>query len=230
MKRKADASNNSNSSKVRRTTNIDVATSRAIQRTVKKEVAKTKDFSQAIGTMDYESFGISATGVAHEITSVLQRGDGTINQFNGQRVFPKSLKVRWKAMVATSTPSDSYNVIRFLIVQFFSDGNVTNPFAFLEANGYVGTTGAPFAPRLWQNKPYMKILYDHTDTLVNDSASGDYVHNYEAYIPGSKLRSVEFLSNSNVAHKGRIFFCAVSDSTAANHPHLLGAFEMVYVD
>lgn len=206
--------------------NVDVATSRAITRTVRKELAKKDDYKQCRGTIDYTALGVSSTGTVFDITSVLSRGDTAINNFEGSKIFPKSFKLRYRWMNAVVS-GDSFNLCRVMIVQWMGDTTPSNAGAFIDP---VSDAFAPLSGRLWTNKPYMRILYDHTCDLVNDSASGDYLHYYEAYIPSIKIKPIEFFESSALAHRGRIFVVCVTDSNAAGHPHFAARYEMVFTD
>lgn len=226
MKRKA--SSTSNAGKVRRLDSaVDIATSRAISRTVKKEVAKTADYKQLEGLW-VPVLGASSSGVVFGLSTLLSRGDAAVNNFEGHSIDPKSLKVRWISYPGT----DSHNSMRLMIVQWFDDAIPGNAGAFLTGS-YIGTVDAPLATRLHTNRPLMKILWDYRYVLNNDTGdpgSDGPFHVPEVYIPGKRLRRMFFNSTGTRCQKGEIYLVAISDSTVLDHPGVKASVEMIFTD
>lgn len=208
--------------------NVDVATSRAISRTVKKEIAKNADYKQARGRWS-PSLGIDANGLVFGLSSVLSRGDNGVNQFEGTHIEPKSLKIRWRL---ENTTADTFNMIRIMVVQWFDDAIPTNAGFVLDGSD-LGTIHAPLSARLWTNRPNYKILFDHVEYLNNtaNSPGSEGPHKYvETYIPKNKLKRIYFNTSSTRAQRGEIYLVAISDSTAIGHPGVSGTFDMIFTD
>lgn len=197
----------------------------AVTMEVKRQLARKDDYKQWSGR-DIAATGIINTGYVVDMSLALARGDLAKNEFEGEKIFPKNLKVRvqWEA-------TDANNLLRFIIVQWFGPG-VPATTDILDTSAVAATQQA-LCFRQWSRRHQYKILYDKLFQLQNTGGlvvGLGPVHAEEIYIPGYKLRPVEFSATTTNLQKGGLFLMTWSDSLAVAHPTQNLVWEIVFTD
>lgn len=197
----------------------------AVTQEVKRQLARKADYKQLNGR-DIAATGIINTGYVLDLQAGITRGDNSVNNFEGEKIFPKNIKIRvqWEA-------TDVNNLMRCIVLQWYGVGTpaVTD---ILNTAG-VAATQTVLCYRQWSRRNQYKILYDKMFQLQNNpnlvSALGP-VHTEEIFIPGFKLRPVEFSATATDLQKGGLFMLTLSDSLAIAHPAQNAVWEIVFTD
>lgn len=221
MKRRAALDDNRPTKKAKLTP----ANQLAVTQEVKRQLARKADYKQWNGR-DLAATGIINTGYVLDLQASLARGDDGKNNFEGDKIFPKNLKMRvqWIAQ-------DTTNLMRCLIVQWFGPG-VPATTDILDTSAVAASQQA-LCYRQWSRRSQYKILYDRMFQLQNNpnlTAGLGPVHTEEIFIPGYKIRPVEFSSTSLTLQKGGLFMLTFSDSLAVTHPDQNAVWEIVFTD
>lgn len=190
------------------------------------------------------SISVSSTPTIIPLTDISQ--GSTAGTRNGNDVKPVSMQVRWSVLCSTT---DSYNSVRFLIVQG-RDWRVGDPASTdLQANG----SQDMLTPLEWHKKARFAILYDsgavRTRTINVYSGSSPYIvfhhdhHKKLKELPrGSDAINIKLAGRKNVVNRikfdgttattgsGRFWLMVCSDSTAIQHPTVEYYIRTVYRD
>lgn len=220
MKRQARAPYNNRPFKAPRRTNTNT-----IAKEVSKQLAKKDDYHQLQGR-DIAATGIINTGYMLDLGTTFARGDNAINDFAGEKVFPKSLKIRlqWAA-------TDTFNLMRVVIFQWF--GPLVPAVTDILNTAGVAATQQALCYRQWSRHNQYKILHDSMHQLNNSSGfCGGVGPNLplEVYVPGSKLQPIEFNVTTTAYQRGGLFMLTLSDSLAVPHPEQNAVWELIYTD
>jgi len=199
----------------------------AVRQEVKRQIARTMDVKQCFGR-DTAPVGAAATGYILDLMTPLSRGDGGTNNFEGSKIIPKSLKIRYQVGA-----TDINNLVRVILFQWDKDsvGAAPVPIDILTAAA-LGTSLAPLSARHWPPVHYT-ILYDKLIQMQNNAGfSGGLGTTVarEIFIPGSKLKPIYFDPNSYTQTQGAIYMLYVSDSLAIGHPTVLTGWDMPFTD
>lgn len=207
MKRQRSGSVNSKAAKKPRLVRQD-ATVTAV---VRKELRKKTDWK-------FTDYGISSSpiyniGAIETLYQNLSRGTNGKDNYTGNVIRPQAITLKYWAECG----STKWTNLRVMIFQWF-DSVIPSVSGILENT----TTGqGVISPTLITNKQYIKVLYDKTHILSPTAADGSgnvigygTVDPQTVYIPGKRLRTTKFNSNSNVVQDGDIYILMISDDSA----------------
>lgn len=203
---------------------LTLAQTQEVQRQVKKQIEREKDFKQI--TFDTGGTTVSASGTLHNLCTSLARGDNGVNNFEGNSIQVKSIHLRCQVAVA-----DTSNLMRTILFQWFDD-TVPTPSSIL-ASTMLGTIEAPFSWRNWSNKKLFKILKDdrtQVQALAQQTGGNGFVVTYDIFVKGTKIRKTFFDTTGTNFQKGGLYLLVVSDSTAIAHPGFIAAGELIFTD
>lgn len=197
----------------------------AVTQEVKRQLAAQGDFKQLQGR-DLAATGIINTGYMLDLGTSFARGDNAINNFEGEKVFPKSLRIRLQW-----TANDVHNLMRCIVVQWFGPGTpaVTD---ILNTAG-VAATQQMLCYRQWSRHKQYKILHDsmmQLDNVVGLCGQNGPQNFLDIYISGKRIRPIEFNVNTTDYQKGGLFMLTLSDSLAVPHPDQNAVWEMIFTD
>lgn len=216
MKRQRSSSANSRMAKKPRYQRQD-ATVTAV---VRKELRKKTDWRYA----DYSltATNVQNAGTVYSLYSNLVRGDGGLNNFDGNLIRPQAITMKY--FIHTSTVR---NAVRVLLFQWFDSATPVTT-GILQTN----TSGlATIAPTLVTNKAYIKVLYDRTHQFAPTASHGDNGGNtvidgegvtdpVTVYIPGKRLRVTKYNSSTNVVQEGNLYLLLISDDAVIPSPQI----------
>lgn len=203
---------------------LTLAQTQEVQRQVKKQIEREKDFKQI--TFDTGGTTVSYSGTMHNLCTSLSRGDNGINNFEGTSIQVKSIHLRCQVALA-----DTSNLMRTILFQWFDDTVPT--VSSILSSTMIGTIEAPFSWRNWSNKHLFKILKDDR-TQIQGSAQitggNGFVYTYDIFVKGNKIKRTYFDATGSSYQKGGLYLLVISDSAAIAHPGFIAAGEMIFSD
>lgn len=189
---------------------LTLAQTKAVDREVRKIINqktdyKYTDFIQSSSSIDF-------SGTMFNLLQNCVRGDLGKDNFDGDTLTPKWLQVRWIVNAATA---QSFNGMRIIIGQSNVNG-VPTPQNILEN---LGQAASVLSPRFESRTKDYKILYDR---LITVDPVTNYTMNDVVFIPGRKLKQIQWTSTSATLalQKGCIFLLAISDDGLTDFPDL----------
>lgn len=187
-----------------------LAVTQEVQREVNKALRKKMDFKYTdVGIINQN---ITSSGTITSLLSNLARGDDGHDNFEGNQITPQGLTVKYYAET-----NQTFNACRVMIFQW--NDSSTPALSGILQNTAVGT--AIVSPTLVTNKPLIKVLYDkHWVFAPCDPNGGFAVFQDTIYIPGKRLRKVDFNSTTAVVQKNNIYVLYISDDFISTYPHL----------
>lgn len=179
-----------------------------VQAIVKKELRKKTDWKYTDASV--LNAAISANGSIVSLLTNLTRGDTGFNNFEGNMIQPQAITFHYDFHT-----DQIYNVMRMMIFQWF-DNSVPSVATVLAAT----TAGVGvLCPVATSAKPLLKVLYDKTVPVAptaNSPIQGCFVD--KVYIPGKRLRKVQFNSGNLTVQTGNLFALYISDDTLTTFP------------
>jgi len=188
-----------------------------VDREVKRTLARKTDykFTDRIVTLT----SINSSGIVLSLLNNLVRGDLGKDNFDGDNITPKWVRVRY-AVNCAQTSADTYNLIRVIIFQSRLLGTASVS-GLLDTSTTGGTIEAPLSQRLEERLKDYKVLYDHTHTLNN---SGNQQEFKDVFIPGNRLTQVDYTSSGTLSiTRGDLAILIISDDGVTDFPD----FDMV---
>lgn len=184
---------------------------------IKKEVKQ--QINSVVETKEHDEYNATTVSTTINVTDPLQtlaRGtDG--NDYIGDKISPSYFRVNW---IASAGTTDTYNYIRFLIIQ---DKDVVGTPTL---SSIFQNTSNPIISELNTNYRHeYNVLYDKVLNLANYTG---YPHPYSGHIKikGKRMRQIRF-NSAGSCNAGQLWLVAVSDSNAVNHP-ILGLYTRLY--
>ena len=162
-----------------------------------------------------DSGNVTSSGTITSVFSNLVRGDGGINEFNGNDIRPQAVTLKYYI-----TTNQVFNSVRVMLFQWF-DSQTPVPSGILQSTAL---NLATIAPILVTNKRYIKVLYDRTHVIAPSAGGDTTVLGYGSsdahtvYIPGKRLRPVRYNSSTNVVQDGQIYVLVISDDSVLSYP------------
>jgi len=182
-------------------------TTRAI---VRKEMAKKGDLKYTDTTSPASN--MTSTGALQDLFGNATRGDGGLNNFNGN-----SCTVRGLTLNYGITTNQTFNFMRVLLFQWYSS-TVPTVATVLQNTAL---TSAVFSPINIQNREQIKVLYNKVHSIFPDNtATGYAAQNYEVYVPGSRMKKVRFAPSANNTVEGGLWMIIISDDSAVTYPQI----------
>jgi len=183
-----------------------------VDREVKRTIARKTDYKTTDTVVTPASVGSS--GTTKSLFDNLVRGDLGKDNFDGDNITPKWVRVRYSVNTAASA-ADSYNQVRVIIFQSKLLGTAS-PGGVLDLSATSGTVSAPLSQRLEDRLKDYKVLYDHTHCVNN---SGNQQEFADVFIKGSRLTQVDFTSTGTLSiTRGDIAVLYISDDGVADNP------------
>lgn len=186
--------------------------STTVAATVKKELRKRTDWKYT--DMVTIAANSQSAGTITSLFGNLIRGDNGINNFLGNTIIPQAVLVKY--FIHTS---ELRNVVRVMIFQWMDS-------AIPSLSGVLQHTNLPtLSPTLITNKPYIRVLYDHTHQFA-PSAGGDVLRGegvtdpVTVYIPGKRLKPLRYNASTNFVQDGQIYILHVSDDAVTPSPQI----------
>jgi len=200
---------------------LSMAQSQEVQRQVALQLARKADYKMC--RFDIATT-VSATGTVFDLLTNLIRGDDALNNFSGQHIQPKNIKIRGQVAAVDQT-----NAMRVILFQWFDD---TPPLPTSILDGaLLGTAQGPRATRNWSNRPLYKILRDETYQLQNfvgTTGGLGFVASFDLF--SKNMRKVFFAATTAVPQKGGLYCLCVSDSLLVPHPGFSITSELIFTD
>lgn len=164
---------------------------------------------------------IGTTGNLVNLMSNMTRGDQAKNNFAGEFIDWRYIRLRTMYRVAAA---DSVDTIRTILFQWDDSvppviGNVLDL-----ANGVEPV----LAPKNWGTRRICRILIDETQTVVS-TASNDHVTTHN-FVPARRLSKTWFGTSPSVPVKNGLWCLQVSDSVVVPNPVCEIAFEGCFTD
>ena len=166
------------------------------------------------------SYSVGFSGTVFSITSALTRGDLALNQFQGNIIKPRMLRVR-----GSWGTNQTYSTVRTLVFQW-KDATYPTASGILQ---FTSQVYSPYSPLLWENRRKIRVLYDMTHSLKPRVASG---YDYESFDSGAliNLADIQFAAGSASVQMNGLFVLVISDDGAASYPFINYCVELVYTD
>lgn len=220
MKRKADANVKTPNAKRR----LDFSSPKAlppnikmqVDREVRKELSRKTDWR--VTDLSAALQATSTNGSLYDLQANLARGDLDFNNFEGNTIFPKWLQIKWQIQTATgNVKCDSFRIV---VGQQVGGASVPTAANLLQVNGTNGLSAISAFNN--EYKQAFRILVDqlidvgnYDSTAISNCKSGDI------FIPGWKLRQIDFNAGSAVPIRGGLFYFISCNTTpvvaAPNH-------------
>lgn len=211
LKRKASTSGSGRPTKIPKLTPAQTA---AVNQAVTRKLNRTADWK--CSTQSYTNASVDWSGYLWNVNANLTRGASAVNQFEGNKIDPYSVSLRYQIKVG-----DYDNMFRVILFQWMGDTHGVVPSGILDGN-LLATTSAPLTGYRWDNRPLVHVLYDKLHQLAGATFSGpDSLLTRSVYIPSSKLRQIYMSSTVPEAQRGQLFLLVLSDSGAGAHPGIL---------
>jgi len=172
-------------------------------------------------------------GGCTNLTQVLARGQGGLNNFIGNTITPKLLEIRYTIAHCTTTtfaPADIYNTWRIIVFQWMDESIPTS----LDVVQYTGQF-CTHSPLAIESRKHLRILGEHNKvTWIANSDNGNNstgtCHQGKFKIPGSKMRQLQFAINSNTCINGNLYLFVASDSGFSPHPSIIASARLTFYD
>ena len=164
---------------------------------------------------------VSNSGTIISMLPRLTKGDGALNQYSGEFIDWRWLRLRVINRVAAA---DSVDSIRTILFQW-DDSVAPTVGNVIDISGGVEPI---VAPKRWGNRRICKILSDQTVTVVSGADNDNVVT--KVFIKGSKVRKSWFGQADTPPVKGGIYVLQVSDSLVTPNPICEVAFEGCFTD
>lgn len=191
----------------------------AVKMQVDREVRKELDRKTNKRVYDLHSLSGTATtynGSVYSLTNGITRGDAD-NQFEGNTIYPKWLQVRWS--VRNPNVASTYACgIRVVIGQQIRAASAPTAATLFEL---VGTTNASHSPKNNSYSTSFRILYDKFTKIDNyeDGKDSNCIVD-DVFIPGNKLKAIEFVAATTVPNVGDLFIAFLGDYAPAASDNL----------
>lgn len=202
---------------------MSLAQTQAVRREVNRQIARKQDYKQATRTV---ATTVDWNGTVYNLLNNMARGDGSVDNFEGAHISPKTIHARVQLAAYDAT-----NIFRLILFQW-SDSSTPVTSGVLDP-ALVGTAYAPVGYRNWTNRHVYKILVDRTIQLQNTAyltGGNGNVITFDMFYKGKKLRNVYYASASATIQKGGLYLLCVSDSSVAQHPGITFTCETVFTD
>jgi len=176
---------------------------------------------------------VGATGSTVSVLDVMNRGDGSVNFFEGEKINPLRWTVRYtmEAYGVLESASESWTIGRLLLVQWLAQGSAPSVGNILDTT--IPSALAPMAYKKWEGRKKYKILADTGPISLNLQTAGGggngYVKSGQLFVPGSKLSEVYF-DDLTGREKGDLCVVMVSDSTTSPGINFAWTSQVIYSD
>jgi len=212
LKRKLSAT--SGSGRPAKVAKLTPAQTAAVNQAVTRKLNRTADWK--CSTQSYSNASVDWSGYLWNVNANLTRGASAVNQFEGNKIDPFSVSLRYQL-----TCGDNTNMFRVILFQWMGDTHGVVPSGILDGN-LLGTVSAPLTGYRWDNRPLVHVLYDKLHCMALSGYPGpDTILTRSVYIPSSKLRQIYMSSTVPEAQRGQLFLLVLSDSGAGSHPGIL---------
>jgi hypothetical protein len=166
---------------------------------------------------------VSNTGTMASLTNSLIRGTDYLNQFEGGRILPEGIQIRYEwTMGSLAGVGDGTNVCRVIIFQWM-DSIVPTVAGILQ-------TVNPLSAVLLTNRSNIIVLHDRLVSLKQYAPNGNDAQCVQAYVKGKRMVPMEFPSGAVIPQKGGLYALFLSDSTVAPAPNLDFYFRVTFTD
>jgi hypothetical protein len=186
----------------------------AVKMQVDREVRKELDRKTNKRFYDLHSLAGTATtynGSVYSLTNGIARGDAD-NNFEGNTIYPKWLQVRWS--VKNPNVAATYaGGIRVVIGQQIRAASAPTAATLFE---YTGAINASLSPKNNSYSTSFRILYDNLTKIDNfeDGKDSNCITD-TVFIPGTKLKPIEFVAATTVPNVGDLFIAFLGDYAPA---------------
>lgn len=178
-----------------------------VERKVKRALDKKTDWR--ITDVSVVNAALSTGGLIYDLQSNLSRGDADFNNFEGNTIFPKWLEIRWDIRnQATVAVADTFRII---VGQQIGGASIPTVANLMQ----VQTPGIA-ALSAFNNdfKQAFRILHDQVVNVDNyENGVISNVKNDKIFIPGWKIRQIDFNAGSAVPIRGGLFYCVIANNT-----------------
>lgn len=176
---------------------------------------------------------VGATGQSVSVLDIMTRGDGSVNNFQGEKIVPLRWTFRYtmEAYGVLESAAESWTVGRILLCQWLAAGSAPAPGNILDL-----TVPGPLAPmsyKKWEGRKKYRILADTGPVPLNLQTAGGggngYVKSGQLFVQGSKMSEVYF-DDLVGREKGDLFVLCISDSATSPGINFAWTSQMIYSD
>lgn len=173
------------------------------------------------------------TGLTTSVLTPIARGDGSVNNFNGEKIVPHSWTVRWQAEAygVLESATEQWCSGRILLIQWLNSGSAPAASNILDL-----TVPGPLSTltyKKWEGRKKYRILADSGCIPLGIQTAGGGGNGYLAagkfFIPRSKLRDIYF-DDATGREKGDLSVIIVGDGTTSPGVNFAWTSQVVFTD
>lgn len=164
--------------------------------------------------------GVDFGGTMISLTAALGRGDLPVDNFTGNMINPKSLRIRgrWSSQ-------QIFSGCRVIVFQWL-DASYPAPNGILQ---YIGSTYAPYSPFHWNNHHKIHVLYDHRIMLFQRTTTSYAAETFDVSLRDC-FRPVQFTTASTTPQMNGLYCLVISDDGAVTYPECEFISELRFLD
>jgi len=152
------------------------------------------------------SVGVDYNGTIFDLSNNLTRGDAAQDQFTGNLIRPRSVKVNY-----TLSTNQTYTTMRLILFRWM-DASVPAAAGILQ---FPGSTLAPHSPLNWTNVHKIKVLYDKTSVMF--PVAGSYAACNHEFKLGPQP-TIQFDTAGTNQQMNGLYMLVISDDIIPAYP------------